>query len=200
MIVTIASFKGGQAKTTSAIHLAAFLQNNKPTLLIDGDPNRSATGWARRKGLPFRVIDERQAARFAREYEHIVIDTQARPTAEDLRALAEGCDMLVIPVTPDALSLDALFLIVEALEHLGASRFRILLTIVPPRPSRDGEEALATLAEARLPVFQTMIRRFVAFQKAALQGVVVSEVNDPRAKDAWEDYRRVGEELLHGTE
>jgi chromosome partitioning protein len=200
MIVTIASFKGGQAKTTSAIHLSAFLQNHKPTLLIDGDPNRSATGWARRKGLTFRVIDERQAARFAREYEHIVIDTQARPTAEDLRALAEGCDMLIIPVTPDALSLDALFLIVEALEHLGASRFRILLTIVPPRPSRDGEEALATLAEARLPVFQTMIRRFVAFQKAALQGVVVSEVNDPRAKDAWEDYRRVGEELLHGTE
>jgi chromosome partitioning protein len=200
MIITVASFKGGQAKTTTAIHLAAFLQDHQPTLLIDGDPNRSATGWARRKGLPFRVIDERQAARFAREYEHIVIDTQARPTAEDLQALAEGCDMLVIPVTPDALSLDALFLIVEALDNLGASRFRILLTIVPPRPSKDGDEAFATLEEAKLPVFRTMIRRFVAFQKAALQGVIVSEVNDPRAKDGWEDYRHVGEELLHGTE
>ena len=76
MIVTVASFKGGQAKTTTAVHLAAFFQKDKPTLLIDGDPSRSATGLAKRKGLPFRVIDERQAARFARQYEHIIIDTR----------------------------------------------------------------------------------------------------------------------------
>ena len=124
MIVTVASFKGGQAKTTTAVHLAAFVQKDKPTLLIDGDPSRSATGLAKRKGLPFRVIDERQAARFARQYEHIIIDTQARPTQEDLHALTEGRDMLVIPVTPDALSLDALFLILDALEDIGSSRFR----------------------------------------------------------------------------
>ena len=52
MIVTVASFKGGQAKTTTAVHLAAFFQDDRPTLLIDGDPNRSATGWAKRKGAP----------------------------------------------------------------------------------------------------------------------------------------------------
>jgi chromosome partitioning protein len=69
MIMTVASFKGGQAKTTAAVHLAAFFQKDKPTLLIDVDPSRSATGLAKRKELPFRVIDERQAARFARQYE-----------------------------------------------------------------------------------------------------------------------------------
>jgi len=201
MIVTVASFKGGQAKTTTAVHLAAFFQEDKPTLLIDGDPNRSATGWAKRKGLPFRVIDERQAARFARQYEHIIIDTQARPTQEDLHALAEGCDMLVIPVTPDALSLDALFLILDALEDIGSRRFRVLLTIVPPRPSRDGEEARAKLEEVGVPILKTSIRRFVAFQKAALQGVPVYEVNDPNAQEGWEEYQQVGRELLYeGTD
>ena len=80
MIVTVASFKGGQAKTTTTVHLAAFFQEDKPTLLIYGEPNQSATGWAKRKGLPFRVIDELQVARFARQYEHVIIDTQARPT------------------------------------------------------------------------------------------------------------------------
>ena len=30
---------------------------------------------------------------------------------------------------------------VEALRGIGSDRFRILLTVVPPRPSRDGEEA-----------------------------------------------------------
>jgi chromosome partitioning protein len=196
MIITIASFKGGQAKTTSAVHLAAFLQQDKPALLIDGDPNRSASLWARRKGFPFQVIDERQAARFARDYEHIVIDTQARPTEEDLHALVHGCDKLIIPVTPDALSLDALFLILDALKSLGADSFRVLLTIVPPKPSRDGEEAQAKLEMAGIPVFKTAIRRFVAFQKAALAGVPVYAVHDPHAAEGWNDYQHVGKELL----
>jgi len=39
MIITVASFKGGQAKTTTAVHLAAILHEQTPTLLIDGDPN-----------------------------------------------------------------------------------------------------------------------------------------------------------------
>jgi cellulose biosynthesis protein BcsQ len=135
--------------------------------------------------------------RFARQYEHIIIDTQARPTQEDLHALADGCDMLVIPVTPDALSLDALFLILDALEDIGSRRFRVLLTIVPPRPSRDGEEARAKLEEVGVPVLKTSIRRFVAFQKAALQGVPVYQVNDPNAQEGWEEYQQVGRELLY---
>ena len=86
MIITIASFKGGVGKTTTAVHLAAYLQKKAPSLLVDGDANRSATVWGKRGGLPFKVVDERQAARYAREYEHIVIDTEARPEEEDLKA------------------------------------------------------------------------------------------------------------------
>lgn len=198
MIVTVASFKGGVGKTTTGVHLAAYLHERAPTLLIDGDPNRSATGWAKRGELPFRVIDERQAAKYARDHEHIVIDTEARPNREDLQALAEGCDLLVIPSTPDALALDALTLTVGVLKELGADRYRILLTMIPPKPSRDGEEARAMLEEARLPLFNSGIRRLVAFQKAALAGVPVSQIHDPRAQAAWEEYRAIGEELTHG--
>jgi chromosome partitioning protein len=100
MIITVASFKGGVGKTTTAVHLAAYFSKKASTVLIDGDPNRSATGWAKRGELPFVVIDERVAAKQARNYEHIVIDTEARPEVEDLQALSEGCDCLVIPSTP----------------------------------------------------------------------------------------------------
>jgi chromosome partitioning protein len=196
MIITVASFKGGVGKTTTAVHLATFLNERAPALLIDGDPNRSASGWSRRGSLPFKVVDERQAARYAKDFGNIVIDTQARPSREDLEALAGGCDLLIIPTTPDALSLDALTLTVDVLKELGADRYRILLTMVPPKPSRDGEEARTMLEEAKLPLFSSYIRRLSAFQKAALMGMPVSMVKgDPRAANGWEDYRNVGSEL-----
>lgn len=200
MIITVAAFKGGVGKTTSSVHLATFLQGRGETLLIDGDPNRSATGWARRGKLPFEVVDERQMAKAAQRYAqgHIVIDTEARPEEEDLKTLADGCDLLIVPTTPDALSLDALRQTVKALKSLGNERFRVLVTMVPPKPSRDGEEARAMLGAAGLPLFEGSIRRLVAFQKAALAGVPVGEISDPRAKDGWQDYRRVGEEVVNG--
>jgi chromosome partitioning protein len=200
VIVTVASFKGGVGKTVTAVHFAAYLQERGATMLVDGDPNRSATGWASRGELPFKVVDERQAVRYAREHEHIVIDTEARPNREDLEALAGGCDLLVVPTTPDALALEALLLLIGALEEVGTDSYQVLLTMIPPKPSRDGEQARATLVGAGLPLFSGEIRRLVAFQKAALEGVPVYTVKDPRADQAWQDYVRVGEEIIRGQE
>lgn len=196
MIITVASFKGGVGKTTTAVHLSAYFSGLANTLLIDGDPNRSATGWGKRGSLPFTVIDERQAAKYARNYQNIVIDTQARPEDEDLAALADGCDLLVIPSTPDALALDALMLTIDALKKLGSQRYRVLLTIIPPYPSKDGEEARKLLTEAGLPLFKAGIKRYSVFQKASLAGVVVSAVSDSKSAIAWSDYKAVGKEIL----
>lgn len=197
MIVTVASFKGGVGKTTTAVHLAAYLTKAGSVILIDGDPNRSATGWAKRGKLRFDVVDERQAPYrlVSDKPDHIVIDTAARPKEEDLSNLVRG-DLLILPTTPDALALDALFQTVVVLKKLDVNKFRILLAIVPPLPRKSGERAKEALLQQGLPLFNHWIRRFACYETAALQGCLVNEVKDRNAGIAWRDYQQVGAELL----
>ncbi len=194
VIITVASFKGGVGKTTTAIHLGCYLANCGSTLLIDGDPNRSATGWAKRGDLPYKVVDLMQAPMHSRHYEHVVIDTAARPSREDLEALADGCNLLVLPTTPDALSMDALLQTVDTLKGLGSDRYRILLTIIPPKPRKTGDQAREALEG--LPIFQQGVRRFAAYEKAALEGLPVYAVADANARIAWKEYEQIGREMM----
>src|SRR5437763_1839997 len=119
MIITVAGFKGGVGKTTSAIHLATHLSQEASTVLVDGDLIRSATRWSRRGRLPFPVVGERQLGKAVRQHEHVVIDTQARPEPEDIEELAAGCDLLIVPTTPDMMALEGVILTVRALNEAG---------------------------------------------------------------------------------
>ena len=196
MIITVASFKGGVGKSTTAFHLAAYFEKLAPTLLVDGDANRSALDWGERGEIPFKVVDEKQAVKFGRQYEHIVIDTPARPDGDELKTIAEGCDLLVLPTSPDALALGATLKMVDALHDLDTN-YRILLTIVPPNPNKAGNDARAAISTAELPIFETAIRRLAVFQKAALEGVPVYAVKDSYSAIAWQCYVDVAKEIVN---
>ena len=195
MIITVVSFKGGVGKTTTSFHLAAYFQKIAPTLLVDGDSNRSALDWASRGQVPFKVVDEKQAVKFARKYEHIVIDTPARPDEDELKTIASGCDLLVLPTSPDALAMGATLKMVDTLHSLDTN-YRILLTIIPPKPNKAGDEAREAIANSQLPLFKSGVRRLNVFQKAALEGVPVCAVRDSYSAIAWQCYVDVAKEIL----
>lgn len=200
MIITVASFKGGVAKTTTAVHLAAYLQGLAPTLLLDGDPNRQALVWNAEGRLPFKVADILQSARHAADYGggrgHIVIDTEARPGPDDFKALAEGCDLLVIPAVPDPLDTHALMLTLKELRKMSTGNFRVLIVKVPTG-EKEAEELRAQLIDAGVPVFTAEIPLLKVFKRAVAQGVPVSLVKgDTQAARAGQAYEAAGREII----
>jgi chromosome partitioning protein len=192
-IITLTQFKGGVGKTTSAICLSTLLSQQGNTLLIDSDLNRSASIWARKGHLPFKVCDDREAPKLLSQgkYEYIVIDTPARPASEEVESLAKGCDLMILPTTPDPLSLAALAQIQKVLP--AETNYRCLLTMVPPKPQKDGEEALAALEQNGFPVFKRTIRRYKAYIKATDLGMSLNKVSGGGI--AWLDWKGLWEEL-----
>lgn len=192
MRILVTSLKGGVGKTTTAIHLAAFLQEQGPTLLIDADPVEGALTWAKQgRGLPFDVAIPGEAK--PKKYQNVVIDTRGHPKGKTLREYADKADLLVVPTTPGLLSLQSLEQFVAEIKEFP---FRALVTLVPPFPSLDGMRTLTHLKTRKIPHFQHTVRRFAAYEKAAISGSTVHEVPDARAGWAWNDYNAVGKELF----
>lgn len=192
-IITCTGYKGGCGKSTTAIHLATFFSDFGKTLLIDGDPNRTALSWSDRGQLPFVVVDERKSVKAISGQDYIIIDTPARPDSEDLKELADGCDLLVLPTGPNIVDLEPM--LQTSTDLGGAANHRALITLVPPKPNRDGELMRAELVESGIPVFQSMIRRSMGFPKAALEGVPVRDVSESRSRIGWLDYQALGKEV-----
>ncbi len=205
MIIAFANNKGGVGKTTSAVHLAACLQLIAPTLLLDGDDTRNATAWSQKgEGFPFKVASIEQAAKLSRHYEHTIIDTGQRPSEDELKALMEGCDLLIIPAVPAGLDNDGLSLTINTLRKMKNDAFRVLLTKVPPPPEPQGRELRAALLAEGVPLFSVDIPRLNIFDKAVEAGTTVNKLvvpkkDAPRAARAWGAYQTVAKEVLsHG--
>ncbi len=195
MLIAIASLKGGVGKTTTAIHLATYFQFLQPTLLIDADRNRSALVWAKEEKLPFYVASQAGAAPLIRKFEHIITDMKARPEEDDLKDLAKGSDLVVIPTTPNHLDLDATVKAIEILAPIDVN-YKVLLTKVDSR-TKNGRMAKRFLQEQNVPLFKAEIPLLVAFERASRQGVAVNDFGDFRSQQAWRQYERVGKEITN---
>ncbi len=173
--------------------MATFFSEFGPTLLVDGDLNRTSLAWAERGEFPFEVVNQHKAMKAISGKEYVIIDTPARPDSDELAELADGCDLLILPTTPDVVSLQPMM---QTARDLGDDVFyRVLITIVPPYPNKEGQVMKQELQKANLPVFNTLIRRTTGYQQAAMKGVPIRDLKTGDLRKAWQDYKNLGKEI-----
>lgn len=181
-VIAVVNQKGGTGKTTLSMNLAAGLGRRAPTVVLDADPQRSASQWALLAvaGHPFPVQVMSAAEGVAAplnesngRYAYTVVDcppAMHSATVKEVLALADIC---LIPVLPSPMDLWASVGMVDMVtraqaENPGLRAFLVLNQLEARNAlSRAMEHALA---EFNIPATRTGLQRRAVYRRVALEG------------------------------
>jgi chromosome partitioning protein len=201
-IIVILNGKGGVGKTTTSVNLAANFAQEKKVILIDADIQGSASWWLRRnhQGMGFDLAQESDPQLLGKlrkitGYDLVVVDTPPALRSEALATVVAIADYLVLPTPPAAMDLAVLIETVRETVIPVGTPHRILLTKVDTRSLGEALEAKNTLMRLSIPTFNAFIRTYKAHERAALEGVPITQWRGKNAREAESDYRRVADEL-----
>ena len=101
-VISVANQKGGAGKTTTAITLSAMLGDKHKVLLVDTDPQGSATWWQKGGAMNFDLSTERNPSLLRRlrtidTYDYLIVDTPPNVGAEELAAAVDESHFVVVP-------------------------------------------------------------------------------------------------------
>ena len=201
MFITVCGQKGGVAKTCTSVHLASVWHSeNKKVCIVDADKNRSALAYASRGNLPFPVFPVSSAAKASRSSEIVITDGQASSDQEELKHLAYGSDLVILPTTAKARSVELTVELASLLRNLKVNH-AVVIVKVDFRQQKAALQAKKALENFGLYVFDTFIPLLSAFDKAEASGNAVFEAvddlgrSDPRRMTGWSAYCSIASQI-----
>ena len=201
MFITVCGQKGGVAKTCTSIHLASVWHSEgKKVCIVDADKNRAALAYASRGNLPFPVFPVSSAAKASRSSEIVITDGQASSDQEELKHLAYGSDLVILPTTAKARSVELTVELANLLSNLKVNH-AVVIVKVDFRQQKAAQQAKAALENFGLYVFDTFIPLLSAFDKAEASGNAVFDAvddlgrSDPRRMTGWSAYCSIASQI-----
>ncbi|MEM6450387.1 MAG: ParA family protein [Cyanobacteria bacterium P01_D01_bin.105] len=205
-ILVIFNGKGGVGKTTTAVNLAAIFAEEQNVLLVDADSQGSANWWANRgthtddAGPGFDVSSETDPTLLGKlkkikAYDLIVIDTPPALSSEAVSAVIPIADYLLLPTPPAPMDIAALVQTVRNTITPSGVPHRVLLTKVDSRSLGEALEAQNMLMELDIPACYSFVKTYKAHERAAMEGVPITQLSGRNAAEAKADYIRVADEI-----
>lgn len=213
MIILIGGEKGGPGKTTIATNLAAMrTRKSKDLLLIDTDKQPTASYWCSLR--EDREVEPRVASiqkfdkavrtetlELKTKYEDIIIDAGGRDSPE-LRGALLVADKAIFPLRPsqfDLWTLGRMNTLVETAQEFNEKlEAFIVINQASPNPAvKEVEEARELIQEfANLKLLKTNLCERIAYRRAAIQGMSVTEYK-PEDNKAIEEMVNLYEEIFN---
>jgi chromosome partitioning protein len=191
-IIALLNPKGGSGKTTLSTHLArAFHERGAKVLLVDSDPQGSASDWhAARDDNPVPLVaygrpeNMKALPGMAAPYQFAFIDGAAKLEGM-IAAAVKVSDAILIPVQPspyDIWAASDLVDLIRARQEVteGTPQAAFLISRAVKR-TRLGEEVAGALAEYGLPVFEACTIQRQVYPRTASEGLTVFDTAAPEA-------------------
>jgi chromosome partitioning protein len=188
-IISVLGQKGGSGKTTLALALAVrAVKAGRNVAVLDLDTQGSARKWAKRRATETPAVARRDPYELQETVEAlreggadlVIVDTPGKIEAA-ATAAAKVADLVLIPVRPTALDLDALDGLNDLLRVAGDPLAYVVLNAVPPQ-GRAYESARAIVEQKYslkvCPIFWTQRAIFAA---AMIDGKTAGE-HEPKGK------------------
>ena len=187
-VIAVANQKGGVGKTTLAMNMAAGLTRRGSCIVVDADPQRSATMWIELsdapREFPAKVVpaeDEikKQIIQLQTEFDYIVIDCPPEIKSNSTMSAMESSQVLLIPLLPSPMDLWASTRIEELIKRVQQvnptiSAFVVLNQIESRSAMSRGMDG--ALQEINIPVLRHRLGRRASYRTAALEGCSVYDL------------------------
>jgi chromosome partitioning protein len=202
-VIGICNQKGGSGKSSTAVHLARWLQSQSDSiLLVDSDGQRTSSLWlnALSSPIPYEIIPEpdqllERLPDLAGKYQWTIVDAPGT-LAEASRAIVLWSDFVLIPCQPTGVDLastsDTIRLIGQARAiRKGEPRAAIFLNRAI-KGTRLKQEAFSVLkAIPNIDVLSEVIHQRQIIADAFGQSATVFDLSGDAAQDAQKEYSRL---------